>query len=182
MTLVDSIPAPTTTLERTLRLGDAATAWSDRIDADRTASQLTYRVKGTGEGAVATRIDAGRHSFWVDEPAALAGDDIAASPVEYALAALISCQVVVFRLYAQALGIPFDDIAVTATGHLDAARLFGKDPEPRPGFQSVEVEIELTGPESAERYDHLRQVVDVHCPVLDLFANATPVSSSLVVR
>lgn len=32
------------------------------------------------------------------------------------------------------------------------------------------------GPETQERYEQLRDAVDVHCPVLDLFANATPVS------
>lgn len=184
MTLVDTTPAPSSisAAERDARLAEAATTWSDRIDADRTASHLTVRVTGTGEGAVATRITAGAHTFWIDEPAALAGDDIAPSPVDYALAALISCQVVVFRLYAKALDIPFDDISITAEGRLDAARLFGKDAAPRPGFQSVDVRIELTGPESIERYDHLREVVDAHCPVLDLFANPTPVTSSLVKR
>ena len=34
----------------------------------------------------------------------------------------------------------------------------------------------LTGPESEERYQYLRDVVDAHCPVLDLFQNPTPVS------
>lgn len=184
MTLLDtSLTFPATTAEeRDARLADAATSWSDRIDADRTASLLTFRVRGTGEGAVATRIEAGGHSFWVDEPAALAGDDVAPSPVEFALAALISCQVVVFRLYAKALSIPFDDISVTAEGTLDAAKLLGKDASARAGFTSVQVKIELVGPESAERYDHLREVVDAHCPVLDLFAQPTPVTTTLVTR
>lgn len=34
----------------------------------------------------------------------------------------------------------------------------------------------LAGPETQERYEQLRDAVDVNCPVLDLFANATPVS------
>jgi uncharacterized OsmC-like protein len=163
--------------ERADRLVAAGADWSDRIDADRDASRLTYRVEGVGSGAVATRVRAGRHEFVVDEPAALAGDDDAASPVEYALGALVGCQVVVYRLYAQVLGIQVDDIRIRAEGDLDAARLLGKDPEVRPGFSGIRLQVELTGPESAERYEQLRSAVDANCPVYDLFANPTPVTT-----
>lgn len=168
--------------ERAQRLAAAGAAWSERIDADRSVAQLTYRVRGVGEGAVATRVTAGSHEFVVDEPAALAGDDVAASPVEYALGALISCQVVVYRLYAEALGIPFDEISITAEGDLDAARLFGKDDTVRAGFSDVRLAVEVTGGEAQERYEELLEVVERHCPVLDLFANPTPVTATLTTR
>jgi putative redox protein len=150
MTLLDASPVTSVTAaERATRLTEAGTAWGKRIAANVANGQLTYRVRGTGEGSVASTITAGKHSFRVDEPAALAGDDIAASPVEFALGALISCQIVVYRLYAQALGIRVDEIDVKAEGDLDA------------------------------RYQELRAAVDAHCPVLDLFANATPVTVSV---
>ncbi len=175
-TLTASVSVPEITgQERADRLVAAGSAWSDRIDADRSSSRLTFRAEGVGEGGVATRVRAGRHEFVIDEPAVLAGDDVAASPVEYALGALIGCQVVVYRLYAQALGIQLDDIRVHAEGDLDAARLLGKDPDVRPGFSGVRLRIELEGPETQERYEQLRDAVDVNCPVLDLFANPTPV-------
>ncbi|MFC7430492.1 MULTISPECIES: OsmC family protein [unclassified Agrococcus] len=165
--------------ERASRLTTAASTWGDRIAADRTAAHLRYRVTGTGEGAVATRLEAGRHAFWVDEPAALAGDDVAASPVEVALGALIACQVVVYRLYAHALAIPFDDIRITAEGDLDAARLLGADESVRAGFSAIRLAIAIDGPETQERYEQLRDAVDAHCPVLDLFANPTPVTATI---
>ncbi|GAA3753908.1 OsmC family protein [Microbacterium kribbense] len=161
--------------ERAERLNAAAATWSGRIAADRTSAHLTYRVEGAAVGSVATRITAGRHEFTIDEPAALAGDDAAASPVEYALAALIGCQVVVYRLYGQVLGIQVDDIHVRADGDLDAARLLGADPDVRAGFSAIRLQIELTGPETQERYQQLRAAVDANCPVLDLFTNQTPV-------
>ena len=181
MTLLDTpavrTESPTGSAEeRAERLASAGTAWADRIAADTASAQLTYRVRGTGEGSVASRITAGRHEFVVDEPAALAGDDVAASPVEYALGALISCQIVVYRLYAQALGIRVDDIEIAAEGDLDAQKLFGIDETVRAGFGAVRLDIRITGPETDERYQELREAVDAHCPVLDLFANPTPVS------
>lgn len=172
---ITSIP-DITAQDRADRLAAAGSAWSDRIDANRASSQLTYRVTGVGDGAVATRIRSGKHEFVIDEPAPLAGDDVAPSPVEYALGALVGCQVVVYRLYAQALGIQVDDIQVRAEGDLDAARLLGKDDTVRPGFSGIRLHVELTGPESQERYEQLRDAVDINCPVFDLFANPTPVA------
>jgi putative redox protein len=180
MTTLEAIPVPAVDAdERAARLTAAGTAWGNRIAADVTSANLTYRVSGEGKGAVATAIVAGNHRFLVDEPAALAGDDVAASPVEFALAALISCQVVVYRLYAQALGIVVDEVTVTAEGDLDARKLFGIEESVRAGFTAVRLNVAIAGPESLERYEALHAAVDEHCPVLDLFANPTPVTTTV---
>lgn len=182
MTLLEASSAvvPSTTAEdRARRLTDAGEAWGERIVSNPSSAQLTYRVNGSGLGAVASSITAGKHSFLIDEPGALAGDDAAASPVEVALGALISCQIVVYRLYAQALGIQLDDIEVKAEGDLDARRLFGIDETVRAGFTSVRLAITISGSETDARYEELRAAVDAHCPVLDLFTNETPVSSTV---
>ncbi|GHD78502.1 putative OsmC-like protein [Salinibacterium amurskyense] len=166
--------------DRAARLTAAGAAWNSRIAAKPAAAELTYAVTGKGEGSVGTVLKAGKHVFHIDEPEGLAGDDLAASPVEIALGALIACQVVVFRLYAQALSIPFDDISVKAEGDLDVRGLFGIDDTVRNGFGAIRLNITITGPESQERYDELREAVDAHCPVLDLFANPTPITTHLV--
>ncbi|CAN5465446.1 OsmC family protein [soil metagenome] len=180
MTLLSAIDVPSVTAaERADRLTGAGSAWGERIAADVANGQLTYRVQGSGTGAVASEIVAGKHRFLVAEPGALAGDDLAASPVEFALGALISCQIVVYRLYAQALGIQVDDITVDAEGDLDARRLFGIDETVRAGFGAIRLDVTISGPESNDRYQELRNAVDAHCPVLDLFANPTPVSVTI---
>ncbi|WP_022885525.1 OsmC family protein [Glaciibacter superstes] len=174
-----SVPAVTAE-ERATRLQDAGAAWGERIGADVANAQLKYTVTGEGEGSVASRITAGKQVFFVDEPAALAGDDIAASPVEFALGALISCQIVVYRLYAQTLGIRVDSISASAEGDLDVRGLFGVDDTVRPGFSAVRLTVRVTGPESDARYEELHAAVDAHCPVLDLFSSETPVTVELV--
>lgn len=169
--------SPTATAEdRAQRLSDAGTAWGERIAVNPASALLTYRVNGSGVGSVASSITAGKHAFLIDEPAALAGDDVAASPVEIALGALISCQIVVYRLYAHALGIQVDDIEVKAEGDLDARRLFGIDESVRAGFTAVRLAVTITGPDTDARYEELKLAVDAHCPVLDLFQHETPVS------
>jgi len=165
--------------DRAQRLEKAGTAWNNRLAQDPKNGQLTFSATGEGVGSVASEIKAGKHTFKVDEPAPLAGDDIAASPVEYALGALASCQIVVYRLYAQQLGIQVDDIKVTADGDLDVHGLFGANNSVRPGFSAVKLKVEITGPETQERYDELQRVVDEHCPVLDIFRNPVPVQVSV---
>ena len=182
MTLLQDTLAEITTVtdsERAERLAEAGTAWADRIASAPSSAELTYRVSGRGVGSVATEITAGKHRFLVDEPAALAGDDVAASPVEYALGALISCQVVVYRLYAQNLGLTIDSIDITAEGDLDARTLFGIDGGKRAGFHGVRLKIDIQGPNTREEYENLREVVDAHCPVLDLFQTPVPTTSVL---
>lgn len=39
--------------------------------------------------------------------------------------------------------------------------------------------IKVTGPETPERYRELQEVVDAHCPVLDITRNPTPVATSV---
>ncbi|MHC6177790.1 OsmC family protein [Glutamicibacter sp. X7] len=165
--------------DRAARLVAAGEAWSERIAENTNHAKLTFAVSGAGFGAVASKISAGKHSFIVDEPAALGGDDAAASPVEYALGALISCQVVVYRLYAQQLGLQVDDVQITATGRLDVRGLFAVDEAVRPGFSDIEIEVTVSGPESDERYAELQRTVDRYCPVLDLLSNPTPVNTAL---
>lgn len=180
MTIIDTAIPDVDETERDVRFARATRAWGERLDADLANATIGVRASGRAAGAVATRVRAGRHEFVIDEPLALAGDDAGPSPVEYALGALIGCQVVVYRLYASRLGIEVDDIEITASGTLDVRGLFGVDEQVRPGFQGIELDVRVTGPEPRERYQALLDEVDRHCPVLDLFQHATPVSSRLV--
>ena len=90
----------------------------------------------------------GAHSFKVDEPPALGGADVAANPVQYALASLGSCQAITYRFWAEQLGIAFDSLTVRVEGDLDIRGFFGFDDSVRPGFSAVRVEVTVTGPES----------------------------------
>ena len=84
-----------------------------------------------------------------------------------------------YRFWAAKLGVQLDAVSVHAEGDLDVRGFFGLDPDARPGFGAVRLAVTLDGPESAERYRELRAAVDSHCPALDLFTNATPVSVDL---
>lgn len=172
-------PADRTTVDQALAGITEATAAA--VDDQPTAAKALFSVTATNPRSVLTRVATRGHSLDIDEPASLGGDDTALNPVEAALAALAACQVVTYRFHAARLGVRVDGIDISAEGDLDVQGFFALDDAVRAGFTAVRFHVELTGPDTAERYEQLRAEVDAHCPVLDLFRNATPVTNSLSV-
>ncbi|RMI32220.1 OsmC family protein [Nocardia stercoris] len=150
------------------------------IAEDAARAQVVFRASGTPEGTVGSSISLGQYTIRIDEPPVLGGAGSAPNPVEAYLAALISCQVVTYRFWAQRLGIVVDDLTIEAEGDLDVRGFFGLDDTVRPGFGAVRVQVRLHGPETADRYRELQKAVDAHCPVLDLTTNPTPVTTTLI--
>jgi len=105
---------------------------------------------------------------------------MAANPVEYALAALGSCQAITYRVWAAQLGVKLDKVEIGIDGDIDLRGFFGIDDRIRAGFNAVRIRVSLSGPEHATRYEELAAAVDAHCPVLDLFRNPVPVERKLV--
>ena len=135
----------------------------------------TFAVSSQGLDGLHRRVSIRDFSVEVDEPPILGGTDRAANPVEYALAALATCQEITYRLHAAALGIPLKDVRVELKGDLDLRGFFAVDEGVRPGFQEIRGTVHFDSTATPEELQRLKEVVDAHCPVLDLFRNATPV-------
>lgn len=135
----------------------------------------TTLVTGT---ATEVTVQAGAHRYTIDEPAGLGGTDKGANPVEHLLGALGACQVITFQVWADKLGIAVEEIDIALTGELDLRGFFGIDPGVRPGFSSIDVAVQISGPETQERYEELVETVERHCPVLDSLGNQVPVRAT----
>lgn len=136
---------------------------------------VTFAVESRGHKGLHRRVSIRDFSIDVDEPPVLGGTDHAANPVEYALAALATCQEITYRLHAAALGIPLNDVSVKLEGDLDLRGFFRVDEGVRPGFKQIRGSVQFDSTASPDELKRLKDVVDAHCPVLDLFTNATPV-------
>ncbi len=178
---MSTLTTPLTDADRDASLIGILAATAEAVGAEPARAQVHFTATGRGVGKVATEVTSRRHTFSVDEPPTLGGDDEHTNPVEYALGSLLGCQVVTYRFWAAHLGIQVDTIELSAVGDLDVRGFFGLDAAVRPGFSEIRVEARLSGPETAERYADLQRAVEEHCPVLDLFTNRTPVRSTLVV-
>jgi putative redox protein len=151
------------------------------IDAEPVKAKAVFSVHGDLVGLTEVDLQAREHSVKIDEPPSLGGQNLGANPVEHALIALASCQAITYRFWAAKLGIELDGLEISAEGDLDVRGFFGFDDGVRPGFTSVRLEVTPTGPESTERYHELAEAVDLHCPVLDLFTNTTPVQRRIAI-
>lgn len=103
----------------------------------------------------------------VDQPANMESTDQGPRPSEYVLAALAACHEVTYRLYADAMGIALESVAVSVTGTSDAKGFFSLDEETPAGFSEITGTIAIVSDASDGDIERLRQAVNRHCPVLN---------------
>ena len=146
-------------------------------------TQLTITVGGSLVRGTAAEVEitAGEHEFTIDEPVSLGGTDKGANPIEHLLAALASCTVISYQVWAGKLGLQLDGVDVELTGDIDLAGFFGTGEGVRPGYEGIELQVNLTGPESEASYRRLEEAVATHCPVADNLTNGVPVSTRVQV-
>ena len=172
---IDTAPAT----DRDARLNEIITATGAAVADDVDNALVTFRADGEGVRQVATDIRIGDHRITVDEPPTLGGENTDPNPVETVLAGLLSCLVVTYRFWAAKLGTPLERVHVETEGELDVRGFFGLDDAVRPGFGEIRLTVTLDGPAAPERYRELQEIVDAHCPVLDLISNPTRVVTQL---
>lgn len=117
--------------------------------------------------------------FALDEPAELGGQDSAANPVELVLVALGACQEIMYSAYASVMDIPLEAVSVKARGYLDLRGMFGLDESIPAGFSRITFDTEISSPADNDAINKLVQVVENHCPVLDILSAAKPVSGKV---
>lgn len=148
-------------------------------DPSLAAARFNAGCELVGVTEVDVRLDG--EVIKADQPPALGGKDAGPKPVEFALAALGSCQAMTYRFWSEKLGIRFDDIKVDVEGDLDVQGILGLRDGVRPGFGAVSVNVHISGPEPHQRYQELQHAVNSHCPVLDVFTTPVPVTTTMSV-
>jgi uncharacterized OsmC-like protein len=130
---------------------------------------------GMGEEQVHERT----RTYDVDHPKVLAGSDVGPTPAEYILHALAGCLTAGMATVAAARGVELTEVTSTVEGDIDLNGTLGLDAHARNGFRRIRVAFAVKGDASAEA---LREVVEqsrTRSAVLDIIANAVPVSIEL---
>ena len=156
-------------------IGEIQTSYRE----DGSRAQIRYRSESTMGGTFRSDVRIRDHELTIDEPTAIGGTDEGPSPVEVVLAAFGSCQEITYRAYAAALGIELKNVSVTVEGDIDLRGFFGINDEIRPGFQSITATVELDSEASDDDIARLKEMVNEHCPVLDILQNGLPVKTVL---
>ncbi|MAG96094.1 MAG: OsmC family protein [Alphaproteobacteria bacterium] len=139
----------------------------------------TFESKSELQEGFHSEVGLRDHRLTVDEPAELGGTDKGPNPVELVLAALGTCQEITYRAYAAAMGIPLEGVSVTVEGDIDLRGFFAVADDVRPGYGAMRATVELTSSAGEEQLNQLRDMVNSHCPVLDIVSKPVPVSLEL---
>lgn len=106
--------------------------------------------------------------FTIGDPVTLAGTNKGWTPVQYQLAALISCANVAVAIVANDQEFALEGLEIRAQSHLDLRGLI-TDLDRQPRFELIEIEFRIQTSESPERLETLARESDRRCPQLGLF-------------
>src|SRR5271155_4916157 len=162
-----------------MALKDIIVATQADLRANAQNGQVAFSVDSRQGGGLRSETKIRQFSLTVDEPPTLGGSDAGPNPVELVLAALASCQEITYRAYATALGIPLESVSVKLEGALDLRGFFAVKDGVRAGFNDVRGTVNLKSSASAADLAKLKEVVDAHCPVLDILRAPVPVDLTL---
>lgn len=111
------------------------------------------------------RLSSGAFNWDADLPPAIGGGNLAPSPTQYLLGALAGCAVAFLRdTLAPQLGIQLDDVRAIARCTTDTRGLLGMDGVAA-DLAAIELDIEVSSPEPAERLEELYRIWLERCPI-----------------
>ncbi|WP_110207261.1 OsmC family protein [Nocardioides daejeonensis] len=164
------------------------------VRTDPTLAQVTFTLGSEWGGGCHQRATTGpvrqsgaevesrtaRYTLESDEPAALLGTDLAASPAEYVLQALAGCYAVTFAANAAARGIELSSLRFDLETDFDLQGFLNVDDSVRPGAQEVRVVVHATST-NAERsaLEELCTAVQQRSPIRDTLASPVRVTTTL---
>ena len=104
-------------------------------------SDLIFSIKGSNETHTKFVAKARHFKFVIDKPEGLGGNDEAANPVEFLLAAYAGCLNVMGHIVAKELGFTLSKLSIDIDGNLNPAKVFGQPTEDRAGYKQIRVNI-----------------------------------------
>lgn len=108
-----------------------------------------------------TKIYAGGHFIYADEPEEIGGTDEGMTPAALLLASLGSCTAITIRMYADRKNIALDAVKI----HLEICK-----EEEMSASTRISRKIELTGDLTTEQLNRLMEIAD-KCPIHKILTN-----------
>src|SRR5262249_50461582 len=126
--------------------------------ATQTDKQTVHVVVRGGADNFQQEIIAGKHHLVADEPVIVGGGDAGPDPYDYLLTSLGVCTSMTVGFYARRNKLPLENITVSLWHSRIHATDCGECATKDGMLDRIDVEIELTGPLSAEQHAKLMDI------------------------
>lgn len=113
----------------------------------------------------------------IDEPAELLGENLAANPQEYLMAALNACMIVGYVAAASLENVRLDSLRIQTEGQLDLRGFLGLDESIKPGYEEIRYKVIVSGNGTPEQWSRIHETVMRTSPNRWNIANAIPLNS-----
>jgi putative redox protein len=117
-----------------------------------------------GPEALQADVQSGRHTFIIDEPTEVGGQDLGPTPYDLLLSALGACTAITLRLYATQKKWPLEGIEVRLSHQRVHEQDCEKCEQAGQMLEEVTKELRLLGPLSEEQRQRL-EAISQKCPV-----------------
>jgi uncharacterized OsmC-like protein len=122
------------------------------------------------------------HSFVIDEPKELMGEDTAANPQEYLMGAMNACIMNTYVIAAAMKGIKLEAVEMETEGELDLRGFLGIDKSVIPGYKELKYKVRLKGNGTREQYEDVHKTVVATSPNYYNITNAIKLNTELIIE
>jgi uncharacterized OsmC-like protein len=121
-----------------------------------------------------------RHSFVIDEPKELLGEDTSANPQEYLMGAMNACILNTYVIAAAMKGIKLEKVEMETEGELDLRGFLGIDKNVIPGYKELKYKVRLKGNGTQEQYEEVHKTVVATSPNYYNISRAIELNTELI--
>jgi len=142
----------------------------EQIRNDQTKGFVRFKVATTWKGQTRseTRVKSyvmdgveipREFSIVADEPFELLGQNSAANPQELLMAAFNACIMVGYVANAAVMGVTLKNVEIETEGELNLRGFLGLDSTVKPGYDSIQYKVRMTGNGTRQQYQAIHEQV-----------------------
>ena len=120
------------------------------------------------------------HTFVIDEPNELLGEDTSANPQEYLMGAMNACILNTYVIAAAMKGIKLEKVEMETEGELDLRGFLGLDKNIIPGYKELKYKVRLKGNGTPEQYEEVHKTVIATSPNYYNISKAIELNTKLI--
>jgi uncharacterized OsmC-like protein len=120
------------------------------------------------------------HTFVIDEPTELLGEDTASNPQEYLMGAMNACIINTYVIAAAMKGIRLEKVEMETEGELDLRGFLGMDKNVIPGYKELKYKVRLKGNGTRKQYEEVHRTVVATSPNYYNITHAIKLNTELI--